>query len=441
MVWSPTSWQHKPCQQAIEFPDKISLAEHLETLATLPPLVSTGEIRKLRNHLALAEEGKAFILQGGDCAEQFSACRTDNIINKFRIIMQMSLVLIYGMHKPIIRVGRIAGQFAKPRSSSTETRGDVTLPAYRGDIVNRTPFDEVSRMPDPANLTLAYYHASATLNYIRALLAGGFADLHHPEHWDIDFMSYSPHATQYQHITESITNALTFLQTIDGVRREETSQVDFYASHEALCLPYEQALTRFNEDDGKWYNASTHFPWLGLRTTQIDGAHVEYLRGIHNPIGIKVGPNVAADDLLALIEVLNPNNERGRLCLITRFGANRVSQGLPPIIERVKASGRHVMWSCDPMHGNTQKLENGIKTRHFDDILNELKQTFAAHHACNSFLGGVHFEMTGENVTECTGGARDLKASDLTRDYQTAVDPRLNYEQALEMAILLSEIK
>lgn len=434
--WQPDSWQHKPCKQAVAYPDQQHYADVIGQLMALPPLVTHSEIGALQQRLAAASRGECFILQGGDCAESFAQCNSSNITNKLKILLQMSLVLLHGMRKPIIRVGRIAGQYAKPRSSDYETIDGVTLPSYRGDLINAPGFTETSRRPNPDLMLKGYSCAALTLNYIRALLEGGFADLQHPDGWDLDFVGYSAQAEQYDHIVNSITDAIDFLQVIDGVQSSHLQRVEFFTSHEALHLPYEQALTR-QIDDGRWFNFSTHFPWLGMRTADLDGAHIEYCRGIHNPIAVKVGPAATRDWLMGLIETLNPDNQPGRLMLISRLGADNVERLLPPLIEAQQASGIEVLWSCDPMHGNTQSTSEGFKTRHFENILGELRQTFACHRQHHSHLGGVHFELTGENVTECIGGARGLTEQDLRRAYHSLVDPRLNYEQALEMALLL----
>ncbi|KTC98855.1 2-keto-3-deoxy-D-arabino-heptulosonate 7- phosphate synthase [Legionella geestiana] len=435
--WSPASWQNYNCLQAATYPSPEALAEVVNQLSQLPPLVTSGEVKKLRNLVAMAGRGEAFLLQGGDCAESFQDCRSDIISNKLKILLQMSLVLLHGLHKPVVRIGRIAGQYAKPRSSDFETRDGVTLPSYRGDIVNAPEFTEAARTPNPALLLQGYSHAAMTLNFIRALLDGGFADLHHPQRWDLRFVEHSPQAEEYHAIVHAIANAMDFLEAIDGLRTSNLGKVDFYTSHEALHLPYEQALTR-QLHDGHWYNLSTHLPWIGVRTAQPDSAHLEFLRGVENPVGVKVGPDTAPEALIEVISRLNPQRAEGRLLLITRFGTKRIAAHLPPLIEAVKKSAIPVTWSCDPMHGNTETTVDGIKTRHFDNILAELSEALAIHRRMDSYLGGVHFELTGDNVTECIGGARGLEAADLKRAYQSLVDPRLNYEQSLEMAIQLS---
>lgn len=436
-AWSPTSWQQFNYQQAASYPDNDQVTRVIEQLNLLPPLVTSGEIINLRKAIALAGRGEAFLLQGGDCAESFNDCRPDIISNKLKIILQMSLVLLHGMRKPIIRVGRIAGQYAKPRSSDFETIDGVTLPSYRGDLVNSPQFDALSRQPNPKLLLKAYSCSAMTLNYIRALLNGGFADLNHPQQWDLRFVEHSGQANEYNQIVKNIASSLEFLEAIDGIRSSSINKVDFYTSHEALHLHYEQALTH-RLPEGLWYNLSTHLPWIGMRTAQLDSAHLEFMRGIENPVGIKIGPSATPEWLTNVLQILNPKQEEGRLLLITRFGAKDIASLLPPMIEAVKASGIPVTWSCDPMHGNTETTADGTKTRHFDNILSELQQALAIHNKMSSYLGGVHFELTGENVTECIGGARGLNEADLKYAYHSLVDPRLNYEQSLEMALQLS---
>ncbi len=435
--WSPTSWLQYSYEQAAKYPDEQKLTQVLEQLSQLPPLVTSGEIKHLKKEIARAGRGEAFILQGGDCAESFKDCRSDIITNKLKILLQMSLVLLHGMHKPIIRVGRIAGQYAKPRSSDDETINGVTLPSYRGDLVNLPEFNLSSRQPNPKLLLQGYSCAAMTLNFIRALLDGGFADLHHPQRWDLRFVEHSAQADEYHSIVRSIADSLDFLESIDGIRHSNLNKVDFFTSHEALHLHYEQALTR-QLHDGNWYDLSTHLPWIGMRTAKINSAHLEFLSGIQNPIGIKVGPSATKDWLIEILEKVNPEREEGRVLLISRLGAKDIANLLPPLIETVKETNIPVTWSCDPMHGNTETTVDGIKTRHFDNILSELRQAVTIHREMGSFLGGVHFELTGDNVTECIGGARGLTAKDLKNAYHSLVDPRLNYEQSLEMAIQLS---
>ena len=439
--WQPDSWQNQPAGQQPVYRDPAQLAGVLEQLAALPPLVTSWEVEALREHIAKAQTGEAFVLQGGDCAETFDDCRSDKIAQKLKILLQMSLVMLYGLNKPIIRVGRMGGQYAKPRSANTETREGETLPTFRGDLVNREAFTEASREPDPELMLRGYERSALTLNFVRSLIDGGFADLHHPENWDLDWVQHSPLADEYHGVTQAISDSLNFFESISGNPVMATRRVEFYASHEGLQLPYEQAQTRFLKHRDKWYNLNTHFPWIGMRTSELDGAHVEYFRGIANPIGIKLGPGMNNDWLLGLIEKLNPDNEPGRLTLIHRFGADGVEAGLPSLIDTVRKAGARVLWMCDPMHGNTENSSTGRKTRRFENILSELSDSFRIHQEMDSWLGGVHFELTGENVTECTGGARGLTDVDLDRAYQTQVDPRLNYEQALEMAMRIAGLR
>jgi len=436
--WSPSSWQSKVADQQPLYPDQAKVQDVLRRLGKLPPLVTSWEVEKLKEDIARAQRGEAFFLQGGDCAENFEDCQSDLIAVKLKILLQMSVVLLHGLKMPVIRVGRMAGQYAKPRSADTETRDGVTLPSYRGDLVNRMGFTLEDRTPDPELMIKGYSLSALTLNFVRALVDGGFADLHHPEYWDLDFLGHSPQKAEYQRIVSSISDSLDFLETISRRPIHQSSHATFFASHEGLHLPYEQAQTRYLEHRKRWYNLSTHMPWIGMRTATMDGAHVELFRGIANPIGVKVGPGMTAEWLHDLISVLNPDNEPGRLVLIHRFGASRIKDQLPEMISAVQATGSPVLWVCDPMHGNTETVASGVKTRRFENILSELQSAFAIHQDAGSHLGGVHFELTGENVTECTGGARGLADGDLARAYKSQVDPRLNYEQALEMAMLIA---
>ncbi|HQR24360.1 MAG TPA: 3-deoxy-7-phosphoheptulonate synthase class II [Steroidobacteraceae bacterium] len=436
--WSPTSWTTKPASQQAPYRDPAALARAVEALGRLPPIVVSWEVEALKKEIAEAQAGRRFLLQGGDCAESFDECESSHIAAKLKILLQMSLVLLHGLKKPVIRVGRFAGQYAKPRSADTETRDGVTLPTYRGDLVNRPGFTAADREPDPELLLRAYERAALTLNFVRALIDGGFADLHHPEYWDLGFMRHSPWRDHYQRIVTSISDSLDFFEAISGSRVHEASRTPFYASHEALHLHYEQAQTRFIERRSRWYNLSTHLPWIGLRTAELGGAHVEYCRGISNPIGVKVGPAMDREWVQGLCEVLNPGREAGRLVLIHRLGAQQVAKSLPPLIEAVRATGVPVLWVCDPMHGNTESTKSGVKTRRFENIVSELDNSFHIHREMGSHLGGVHFELTGDDVTECTGGARGLAESDLNRAYRSQVDPRLNSEQALELAMKIA---
>jgi len=436
--WHPASWQGKPASQQPVYSNKAELDEAVAALSKLPPLVVSWEIEALKEQIASAQRGEQFVLQGGDCAESLEDCQSDKIAKKLKILLQMSLVLLYGMKKPVVRIGRMAGQYAKPRSADTETRDGVTLPTYRGDNVNRPGFTAADREPDPQLLLRGYERAALTLNFVRALIDGGFADLHHPEYWDLDFVRHSPLKAEYEKIVESISDALDFFEATSRTPLHETNRVNFYASHEGLHLPYEQAQTRFIERQQRWYNLSTHMPWIGMRTAALDGAHVEFFRGISNPMGIKVGPSMSAEWVQGLIAALNPNNEPGRIILIHRMGAKEIEKRLPPLIKAVRETGSPVLWTCDPMHGNTETASSGLKTRRFDNILAELEASFRIHREMGTWLGGVHFELTGEDVTECTGGARGLTDSDLARAYKSQVDPRLNYEQALELAMRIS---
>jgi 3-deoxy-7-phosphoheptulonate synthase len=436
--WTPTSWQSKPVAQQPTYPDPAQLERVVGELSRLPPLVTSWEVEALKSSLAQVARGELFLVQGGDCAESFEDCDSSAIASKLKILLQMSLVLVHGGKKGVVRVGRIAGQYAKPRSNDTEARGDVTLPAYRGDIVNRSAFTPADRAPDPELLLRGYERAALTLNFIRALAEGGFADLHHPEYWDLSFVKDTALAEEYRRIVDSLRASLEFMEALSGHRISETRRVDFYTSHEGLSLIYEAAQTRRVPRRHGWYNLSTHMPWIGMRTATLDGGHVEYFRGIRNPIGIKVGMAMTPEWLRELIDVLDPEGEPGRLVLIHRMGAANVTRALPSIIETVVRMGRQVVWCADPMHGNTETLSNGFKTRRFENILSELEQAFEVHASMGTVLGGVHFEMTGENVTECIGGASGVAEADLERAYRSRVDPRLNYEQALEMAMRIA---
>jgi len=435
--WSPSSWQQHPAVQQPSYPDPVALEASLAEVRQLPPLVTSWEILALKQLLADAAEGKRFLLQGGDCAESFAECDSGTISNRLKVLLQMSVVLIHGLKLPVVRLGRFAGQYAKPRSTDLETRDGVTLPSYRGDIVNDAEFTAAARTPDPTRLVRAHSLSALSMNFVRALMDGGFADLHHPEYWDLGWVEHAPLAREYRKMVESIGEAVRFMETLAGQPLGSFSRVDFYTSHEALLLHYEQALTRQVPRQWGWFNLSTHLPWIGMRTADVDGAHVEYCRGIRNPIGLKVGPSVKPDQLLRLIDILNPHDEPGRLMLLHRMGATKIATGLPPLLDAVRREGRHVLWCCDPMHGNTESLPNGIKTRRFENIRTELDHAFDVHAAAGTRLGGVHLELTGENVTECMGGARDLTADDLQRAYRSTVDPRLNYEQSLELAMLI----
>ncbi len=436
--WHPHSWQKKPVAQHVDYPDPQACTAVLKQLSQLPPLVTSWEVETLKSHLADAAEGRRFLVQGGDCAESFEDCRPDRIAGKLKILLKMSIVMLYGSKKPVVRVGRFAGQYAKPRSSPSETRDGVTLPSYRGQLVNRRGFSLEERTPDPQLMLRAYEHSAMTLNFIRGLIDGGFADLRHPELWDLAFVSHAKMSSQYQRIVGAVGEAISFLEAVAGRSMGELSRVEFFTSHEGLLLSYEAAQTRKVPRRSGWYNLHTHFPWIGDRTRSLEGAHVEFFRGIANPIGVKIGPDCTAEELLALAGVLNPDNEPGRLTFIHRFGARRIETHLPELIEAIQRERKNVLWVCDPMHGNTIQTRSGLKTRDFEDILAELTRAFEIHARIGSNLGGVHFELTGDDVTECIGGARGLVEADLARAYLTDVDPRLNYEQSLEMALLIA---
>ena len=433
--WTPASWRSRIAVQMPTYPDAGALESALDELRRLPPLVTSWEIFALKKQLAEAQEGKRFLLQGGDCAESFSDCESGLISNRLKVLLQMSLVLVHGLRLPVVRVGRFAGQYAKPRSTDTETRDGVTLPSYRGDLVNQQEFTAEARIPDPRRMIKAHARSAMTMNFVRALIDGGFADLHHPEYWNLNWVGYSPNANEYQQMVTSIGDAVRFMETLSGSEVHNLNRIDFYTSHEALLLPYEEALTREVPRQWGWFNLSTHYPWIGMRTAAVDGAHVEYLRGVRNPIALKVGPSVHPDQLLRLIDILNPEDEPGRLTFIHRMGATQIAEKLPPLLDAVRRDGRRVLWVCDPMHGNTESTTNGYKTRRFDNIRGEVEQSFDLHAAAGTRLGGVHLELTGEDVTECTGGARELTDVDLERAYRSTVDPRLNYEQSLEIAM------
>jgi 3-deoxy-7-phosphoheptulonate synthase len=437
--WHPASWQSRKATQQPSYDDPAALERVVAELSRLPPIVVSWEIENLRERLAAVQRGEGFLLQGGDCAESFAECESDRIAKQLKVLLQMSLVLLSGMKRPVVRIGRMAGQYAKPRSADLETRHGVTLPAYRGDLVNRPEFTPEARRADPQLLLRGYERAALTLNFVRALVDGGFADLHHPEYWDLGFVRHAALREAYERITHSIGDALDFFESLSGQAVHEATRVDFFASHEGLHLLYEQAQTRLIPRQNRWYNLSTHMPWIGMRTAAVEGAHVEYFRGISNPIGVKIGAAMDEAWLQQLVVTLNPQNQPGRLTLIHRFGAKDIEQSLPRAIEAVRRTGHTVLWCCDPMHGNTETSTGGFKTRRFENILRELEVAFDVHSALGSYLGGVHIELTGEDVTECTGGARGLTDADLQRAYRSQVDPRLNAEQALELAMLIGE--
>ncbi|WP_033233267.1 class II 3-deoxy-7-phosphoheptulonate synthase [Ponticaulis koreensis] len=442
MSWTPSSWRERPAKHIPEdYPDESRLAAVEEQLKSYPPLVFAGEARRLRKRLAEVAAGKAFLLQGGDCAESFKEFHPNNIRDTFRVILQMAVVLTFAAEKPVVKVGRIAGQFAKPRSSAVEAIGGVELPSYRGDIINGMDFDDASRAPDPGRLLQAYSQSAATLNLLRAFSQGGYADLNNVHTWMLGFIERSPQGEKYAALADQISKSMAFMRAcgISPDTTPEVQQVEFYTSHEALLLGYEEALTRIDSTTGEWYDTSAHMLWIGHRTRQIDHAHVEFCKGVKNPIGIKCGPGLETDELLRLIETLNPKDEAGRIVLIARFGADGVAQGLPGLVRAVQASGRNVVWSSDPMHGNTLKTDNGFKTRPVDRILSEVRDFIDIVSSEGAHPGGVHFEMTGQDVTECIGGAQAISEEDLSSRYHTHCDPRLNGEQALELAFLIAE--
>jgi 3-deoxy-7-phosphoheptulonate synthase len=439
--WIPEGWRSKPISQVPEYPDLARLDDVERRLRAYPPLVFAGEARRLTERLGAVAEGHAFLLQGGDCAESFAEFNANNIRDTFRVLLQMAVVLTFGAACPIVKVGRMAGQFAKPRSAPTETIDGVELPSYRGDNINGIEFSAAARQPDPERLVQSYNQAAATLNLLRAFAQGGFADLHKVHRWNLDFVSDSAQGNRYAELADRLSETLNFMAAC-GLTGETTPQIretEFFTSHEALLLVYEQALTRVDSLTGQWYDCSAHMLWIGDRTRQPDGAHVEFLRGVQNPIGLKCGPTLAAEDLLRLIEILNPQNIPGRLTLIARMGHEKVEAKLPPLIRAVSRAGAKVVWSCDPMHGNTIKSSTGYKTRPFDRILSEVRSFFAVHQAEGSHAGGVHFEMTGQDVTECIGGAQAITDDRLADRYHTHCDPRLNASQSLELAFLIAE--
>jgi 3-deoxy-7-phosphoheptulonate synthase len=438
LEWTPDSWRALPALQQPDYPDTAALERTLAELRRLPPLVTSWEILDLRQQLAEAAAGKRFVLQGGDCAERLIDCQPGRITNIVKVLVQMSLVLVVGAERPVIRIGRFAGQYAKPRSAGEETRHGLTLPSYRGDIINRPEFTAEARTPDPELLLRGYERAAMMLNFIRSLVKGGFADLHHPEYFDLDWVNHSPLADEYHRMAETISEGLRFMENVLGVRAGDSDRIDFFTAHEALHLGYESAQTRRVPRRPGYFNLTTHFPWAGLRTSDPAGAHIEYLRGIENPVGIKVGVGTTRACLARWLDLLDPARTPGRLTLIHRFGACRIADELPHLIESVRAEGGAPLWICDPMHGNTHTTHGGVKTRNFEDISAEIEQAFDIHRAAGQTLGGVHIELTGENVTECVGGARGQSERDLNRAYESEVDPRLNYEQALELAFLIA---
>ena len=440
-TWTPGTWRAHEAMQQPDWPDDDALDRVVAELRRLPPLVFAGEARSLTEDLAEVAEGRAFLLQAGDCAESFEAFSADAIRDKLRIVLQMAVILTYTSGVPVVKVGRIAGQFAKPRSSPTETSDGVALPSYRGDIINGIDFSELDRNPDPQRMHMAYRQAAATLNLLRAFSQGGYANLEHVHQWNLGFVRDSPAGHRYQELSDDIAQTLRFMRAI-GLTPENTPQLrstSLYTSHEALLLGYEQALTRIDSTSGDWYATSGHFLWAGDRTRQLDHAHLEFLRGVKNPIGVKCGPSMDPDELLRLIDLLSPQNEPGRLTLICRFGAEKVGDHLPALIRAVERQGKSVVWACDPMHGNTIKAGSGYKTRPFDLIVKEAAAFFDVHRAEGTHAGGIHVEMTGNNVTECVGGAKAVTETDLSDRYHTHCDPRLNADQSIELAFIVAE--
>lgn len=440
-TWNKSSWHNHTALQQPNWPDKDKLQEALQTISCLPPLVFAGEIRDLKAQLAKASRGEAFLLQGGDCSEEFARCTAPNIRETLKVLLQMAVILTYAGGKPVVKVGRIAGQYAKPRSSDTEMINGVEVASYRGDMANSIEPTVEARIPDPQRLLQGYNMSAATLNLLRAFTRGGFGSLHRVQAWNQEFVKQSPMGRSYERLAKQISQTLKFMEII-GISTDtpQMKQAQFFTSHEALFLGYEEALTREDSTGGGWYDCSGHMLWIGDRTRQIDGAHIEFLRGVLNPLGMKVGPKHDIDDILAIINRLNPDNEPGRMTLITRFGAKDIEKYMPPLVRAIKKEGLSVVWSCDPMHANIRKAETGHKTRSFDDILSELRCFFELHWAEGTVPGGVHFELTGDNVTECTGGARQLADAQLGDNYLTTCDPRLNAEQSLEMAFQIAEM-
>ena len=441
MHWSPDGWRNRPISQAPQYPDPDALKDAEDRLRGYPPLVFAGEARKLRSQLAAAAEGRAFLLQGGDCAESFAEFDPNNIRDTFRVLLQMAVVLIFASGKPVVKIGRLAGQFAKPRSSPDEERDGVVLPSYRGDMINDMAFEAAARRPQPGRMIQAYNQSAATLNLLRAFAQGGYADLQQVHRWNLEFVSAGRQADRYRELADRIDEAMTFMAAC-GLTPDATPQLretDFYTSHEALLLGYEEAMTRVDSTSGDWYDTSAHLLWIGDRTRQPDCAHVEFMRGIANPVGLKTGPSQTPDELLRLIDILDPHNEPGRLVLISRMGHDQVERKLAPLVRAVARAGRQVVWTCDPMHGNTIKSQGGYKTRPFDRILREVRGFFAVHEAEGTHAGGIHVELTGRNVTECTGGAQDITDENLSDRYHTHCDPRLNASQSLELAFVIGE--
>ncbi|MDX2086091.1 MAG: 3-deoxy-7-phosphoheptulonate synthase class II [Candidatus Melainabacteria bacterium] len=441
-AWSPESWRQRPIVQVPSYPNEQHLYQVEQQLRSYPPLVFGGEARQLKKRLAQVAAGKAFLMQGGDCAESFRDFHPDKIRDTFRILLQMAFIMTFSGQMPVVKVGRMAGQFAKPRSSDMETVAGVTLPSYRGDLINDQDFSESSRLPNPQRMLQGYHQSAATLNLLRAFAQGGYADLHQVNRWMLNFIENDPLAERYHSLAQRMTDCLGFMKAC-GLTAESTPQIretEFYTSHEALLLPYEECLTRVDSTTGEWYDCSAHMLWIGYRTAQPDGAHVEFLRGVRNPLGLKVGTQTKPEDLLRILSILNPHNEAGRMTLISRMGAAQIETSLPPLLQAIKREGLTVVWTCDPMHGNTETAQSGYKTRNFQTILAEVRGFFAAHQAEGTHPGGIHVELTGQNVTECTGGLVDISEGDLQDRYETACDPRLNAHQSLELAFMLAEM-
>lgn len=439
-TWDIASWRNKEALQQPNYPDMEKLRQVEKMLSNVPPLVFAGEARQLKTALASVSKGESFLLQGGDCAESFAEFHANNIRDTFKVMLQMAAVLTYAGKCPIVKVGRMAGQFAKPRSADTEVINGIELPSYRGDIINGIDFTNEARIPDPERLMQVYNQSAATMNLLRAFSQGGFADLHQVHKWNLDFIANSPAGERYEDIAVKIDDALQFMDACGvGAGANQLKETEFYTSHEALLLPYEQSLTRQDSLTGDWYDCSAHMLWIGDRTRQLDGAHVEFLRGVKNPIGVKAGPTMDPEDLIRLADTLNPENEPGRLNIIVRMGADKVAEGMPKLIQAIKREGKNVVWSSDPMHGNTTKASTGYKTRSVSSVLREVEQFFQVHKAEGTYAGGVHFEMTGQNVTECVGGAFEVTEADLANRYHTHCDPRLNADQSLELAFMISE--
>ncbi|MBF0622568.1 MAG: 3-deoxy-7-phosphoheptulonate synthase class II [Magnetococcales bacterium] len=441
-AWNPDSWRNHEALQQPNWPDQNALKTTFDNLSSYPPLVFAGEVRSLQRRLADVAQGKAFLLQGGDCAESFQQFRADSIRDKLKVLLQMAVILTYGLEKPVVKVGRIAGQFAKPRSSDTETKGSKTLPSFRGESVNAPDFTAAARIPDPDRLERAYFQSASTLNLLRAFTSGGFANLQEIHNWNQDFVRNSPQGQRYAQLAGQLSDAMRFMDII-GINPSTApvlKEIEYFTSHEALILEYEQALTRVDSTTNDHYNCSAHLLWIGERTRQPDGAHVEFLRGVKNPLGCKIGPTATADDIITLCDRLNPDNEAGRLTLITRFGADKIADNLPKLIRGVEKEGRSVVWSCDPMHGNTFSSTSGLKTRDISNILGEIKQFFEIHQAEGTWPGGVHFELTGDNVTECVGGSHEVKEEHLPNRYETTCDPRLNAQQSLDICFMIAEV-